>query len=209
MSKKRVHSQYTKKVLTKLKSNVKKLQKQQGKLNRLEKKIEHEERTVLKEEKKIIAAEKRIHKDTQQILKQEKEVLFMIGRFKFSKLHVFDLIKIAAGALIGSGIGTLVIGRITLAQMLPWANIVAMIIIVLCLGGLLVYKAEREKISRAKHPVEYVIFRVVYIWFIASVISGVTALLFVTEPVSFAVGTKLVLLSSFPAVSGAIGFSFL
>lgn len=209
MSKKRNHAQYNKKVLTKLKSNVKNLQKQQGKLTKLEKKIEVEERAVLKEEKKILAAEKRIHKDTQIIMKQEKEVLFMIGRFKVLRSHMFDIIKIIAGALIGSGIGTMVIGRLALAESLPWLNIVAMIVIVLCVGGLLVYKAEREKISHMNHPAEYIVFRVLYIWLIATLISGITALLFVIDPISTSVGAKLVLLSSFPAVSGAIGFSFL
>jgi len=179
----------------------------QQKLLEEEKKIEREEAKLAKEVKAIKKAEENIEKREIEIEKLEKEVLFKIGSLKVRKKHIFDNTKIVAGALLGTGLGRAIESSRGFAETLPLTNILAIVGISLILAALLTFKTEKKEILSSKTPMKYILGRVAHIYLVAILVVALSSLLFVTEfpePVLF---LKVLLISSFSAVSGAITFS--
>lgn len=191
-----------KKKKSNLRSQTSKILKEEQSIKRTEKKILREQKVLEKQEKKLEKIEK-------SILKEEKGIRSILKSLKIEKHHFLDFIRIAAGALVGTGLGSIIIRQKDLALALPWRNILGIIFVALLLAGLLVYKAERKSLEKKNHPLRYITVRVAYIWLIATVISGATSLLFIAQPELSFITLKSVLIGSFPAIAGSIGFNFI
>ena len=96
-----------------------------------------------------------------------------------------------------------------MALALPWINVIGIFLLAFVIASLLVYKAERKNVAKGKGVFGYVLKRVAYIWIVAVVISSLASILFMTESLETAVLIKSLLIGSYPAVAGAIGFSFI
>ena len=174
------------------------------------KRLIEEEQKIEREEKNIEAEEKKIEKKEAKIEKIEKEILFKIGKFKVSKKHVFDVTKITAGALLGTGLGQALAGYTDLTA-LPWLNTVGIFALSVALSALMLYKEEKTEIKQAKEPALYLTKRVVEVYLISFFIVAATLVLFSPEALALDLELflKIVLIGSFSAVSGAITFSLL
>ena len=176
---------------------------------RLLRKVERDEKRLEKHEKKIEKEEKNIQKLEKKIIKDEEKILFELKKLTVKKKHLMDLIKIVAGALLGTSFGAGLIGKADLAMKLPWINVVGIFLLAFLIAALLVYKAERKNVAKGKSVFGYVITRVIYIWVVATIISSLASILFMTESLEAAILIKSLLIGSYPAVAGAIGFSFI
>ncbi len=185
------------------------LRSQTSKILKEEKYIKRTEKKILKEQKALEKQEKNLEKIEKNILKEERGIRAVLKSLKIEKHHVLDFIRIAAGALVGTGLGSIIIRQKDLALTLPWRNILGIIFVALLLAGLLVYKAERKSLEKRAYPLRYIAVRVAYIWIIATVISGATSLLFIAQPELNLITLKSILIGSFPAIAGAIGFNFI
>lgn len=178
-------------------------------------KIDREERTIIREEKKleriaekIFKEEKKIEDMEHRLIEEEHDLIVSLGKMKLKGSHVLDFFKIVGGSLVGTSFGAKFIGTVDLATTVPWENVIAILIMSLVIGGALIYKAEKKRIVKMKHPTTYLALRLVYIWIISIAIGGMSIFLFLTEPVGGILLAKTILLGSYPALAGAIGFNF-
>ncbi len=160
------------------------------------------EKHIIREEKKIEALEKKI-------LKEEHEIIGSLGKLKLKQGHLLDFFKIVGGALIGTSFGAKIVGQTELVQSIPWINVIGIFVLSLVVGFAMVYKAEKDKLKKMKNPKTYLLLRLFYIWVIAAAIGGLSSSLFITEPLETLVFIKVVLVGSYPALAGAIGFNFI
>ncbi|MBS3117468.1 hypothetical protein J4430_01145 [Candidatus Woesearchaeota archaeon] len=209
MSKDRKKSNQDKVVLKEIKAGTESVRKEEGKIRALEKKLSIQSKQIIEEEKHIVEEEKKIKKLEKRIIKEESKILSVLKRFKLGKKHLFDFIKIVAGALLGTSFGAGLLSKKELATNLPWINVAGIFVLAFVIAGLLVYKAERKSVTKGKGIILYVIKRVIYIWIIATAISTLASFLFLTETLPTEVLIKSLLIGSYPAVAGAIGFNFL
>jgi uncharacterized membrane protein len=176
---------------------------------RLLKKVERDEKKLVAHEEKIEKEEKNIQKLEKKIIKDEEKILFELKKLTVKKKHLLDLIKIIAGALLGTSFGSGLLGKKELAMQLPWVNVIGIFLLTFIVASLLVYKSERKNVVKGKSVARYVVLRVLYIWIVATVISSLASILFMTETLESAILIKSLLIGSYPAVAGAIGFSFI
>jgi uncharacterized membrane protein len=176
---------------------------------KLLRKVERDEKRLERHEKKIERDEKNIQKLEKKIIKDEEKIIFELKKLTVKKKHIMDLIKIVAGALLGTSFGAGLIGKADLALALPWINVIGIFLLAFVIASLLVYKAERKNVAKGRSVFSYVLKRVAYIWIVAVIISSLASILFMTESLETAVLIKSLLIGSYPAVAGAIGFSFI
>ena len=209
MSEKRKKPNYGKKVLKDLKAGTKSIRKEEGKIRVLENKLSRQSKQIVEEEKHIVEEEKKIKKLEKRIIREESKILSVLKMFRLEKKHLFDFIKIAAGALLGTSFGIGLFSKKELATNLPWINVAGIFVLAFVIAALLVYKVERKNVAKGRGILLYVIKRVIYIWIIATAISTLASFLFLTETLPPEVLIKSLLIGSYPAVAGAIGFNFI
>ena len=182
-------------------SELRRIRAEEYKIGREEKKLEELERNILTEEKKIEAFESKI-------LEEEHEILLSLGTLKVKKEHIFDFFKIVGGALVGTSFGAGLVSTTEFAASLPWLNVLGIFLLSFVIGGALIYKAEKDHVDKKSYKKSYIALRLIYIWLIALVVGGFSGFLFLSEPVEFAVFMKVLLVGSYPALAGALGFNF-
>ena len=174
-----------------------------------QRKIVREERKLQKMGSKIFEEERKIVHIEHRILEEEQELLAKIGKIKVKKTHILDFFKVVGGALVGTSFGSQFLNATELAGILPWMNVVGILILSLAIGGALIYKSDQKHIKKMKSPGRYIVLRLLYIWLIATGVGGLSVFLFLTEPVSSVALLKSMLVGSYPALAGAIGFNFI
>lgn len=176
-------------------------------LNRIEHKLDglediedHLEKVVKKEDKEIA----KIEKEESQIEKK----LVQIGNFSIRRSQVLDLARGVAGAALGVGLGQALGLSVTLANKIPWENAIGLLIFIILLSGLLIYKNEKSLINGTrKHPLRYIIDRVLMLYVISICIEFIGLVLFNNYPGWNATLAKALVVGSFPAMSSAAAFS--
>ncbi|MBT4604054.1 hypothetical protein HOC01_00305 [archaeon] len=163
-------------------------------IKKLDKKLQEEELQELKKQKEIKQEEKKIEK---QLLK--------VGNFTFKRRHLLELIRGTAGAFLGVGLGKSLLSFETLAQTLPWINIIGILIFILAVSALLIYKNEHDFIKKEGFII--VPKRLIFLYTIAIVIEVLSLYLFGGLPSDPSELIKWLIIGSYPAMAGAVSFS--
>ncbi len=174
------------------------------KLDRLEKKIDFIKKEQLKTEKEVHEELENSEEAGKEIQKVEEELL-ELGRFTFEKEHVMELARGAAGAFLGVGIGMGIRYMPGVAESLEWANAIGILIFIFALGGMLIYKNEKDWIK--KQGMAFIPKRLIHLFIIAIGVDLVALVLFNVLPAEPELLIKTLIVGSYPAMSGAITFT--
>jgi len=189
-----------------------------NKIFKAEKKIEQHEKQIAKDEKKLKLEEKKIEKEEKKVEQKERDlkeiqedIIFSIRGHHFKKKHAFDLGKIAAGSLLGTGLGVgFISNNIKIAEQLGWGRIWLLTTLVLLFCALLIYKEEYRKISQlgdAKY--RYIVGRVAMIYIISIILVSIVSVIMTPAIPEAMTLVKVMFIGSFSAASGAISFHLL
>ncbi len=173
------------------------------KVNRIEKEL----KGVEKVEKKVVAEERKIEKKEEQIRKEEARIeraLFQIGKFTFKRKHLLELIRGTAGAFLGVGLGKSLLGLRSLADTLPWWNVIGILLFILIVSILLIYKSEHDYIQKEGSAIVWK--KLVMLYSIALVVEFFALWLFGGIPGSAEALTKMMIIGSYSAMAGAVSF---
>lgn len=173
-------------------------------------KIEQELREIKKTEEKLLKKEERIERKENKILAEEEKiekVLFRIGNFEFKRKHLLELIKGVAGAFLGVGIGRSILNLDSLAQKLPWWNIIGILIFIIGISWLLIYKNEKQYVQ--KHGLKVVWKKLLFLYLVSLIIEFIALWLFASLPSDTATLIKVLVIGSYAAMAGAVSFSLI
>jgi hypothetical protein len=116
------------------------------------------------------------------------------------------LIRAAAGAFLGVGIGRGLIGLDNVAKNLAWGNVIGILIFILGISALLIYKDQRSAGS-AEATGPRILQRLVFIYIISLIIEMISLVLFNVQYESTAMLLKIMIVGSYTAMASAITFS--
>lgn len=160
--------------------------------------------------------EKVVEKEDEEIVEIKKEEdhieksLISIGNFTVKRTHLLELARGTAGAFLGIGIGQVLINSTKLAKTLPWQNIFGILLFVFFLVAVLIYKNDKMLMAKSqKHPVRYVLDRIVILYSIALVVELIGLALFNSFPGWNSLLVKSLLVGSFATMSSAAAFSII
>jgi len=155
---------------------------------------------------KITRGEKSIVKEETKIEKEEKKIEKAISKFTARK-YLLELIRGAAGAFLGVGIGESLIGVSKRAESLPWLNIIGILIFILVISSLLIYKNEKDHISN--RGTRFVLWRLGELYAISLAMEALGLVLFAAWPGTGELLAKSLIVGSYAAMSGAVSFTIL
>jgi len=161
-------------------------------------------------EKRLATEERKIEKEEKKIEKVEKEILFEIGSFKLRKKHVFDVAKIAGGALLGTGLGLdLMSNYEEIATQLPWFKVIGLFVTSMFIAALMIYHEDHAEIRKVKHKALFLAKRLLTIYLISITVVSLVTIFFSPELIPLELIIKVLFIGSFSAVSGAVTFDML
>lgn len=185
----------TNKILSKIESLDKKLDK-------VEKIEEHLEGLVEKENKEV-----------QEIIEEEHKIeraLVKVGDFTIKRKHLLELARGAAGAFLGVGLGQALGDSVALAQSLPWINIIGILLFIFVLAGLLIYKNDRQQIKGTGRNASFYVFQKLWQLYLISVVVQLLGLiLFNNFPGWNETLIKALIIGSYLAMSSAVAFTLI
>jgi hypothetical protein len=155
---------------------------------------------------KIARGEKAIQKEETKIEKEEKRIEKTIKKLTGRK-YLLELIRGAAGAFLGVGIGESLVGLSSSAGRLPWINICGILVFILVLSSLLIYKNEKDHIST--RGTKFVFWRLGELYAISLAMEALGLILFAAWPGTGELLAKSLIVGSFAAMSGAVSFTIL
>jgi hypothetical protein len=164
-------------------------------------KIDAEVKDLKSAEKFVIHEEKKIENEQKKI----ESVIFKMGRLTFKRKHFLEIIRGAAGAFLGVGLGMNLLNLKNLATNLPWFNVVGILIFILTISSLLIYKTEKDFV---KNEGKKIIFkRLIGLYLIALSVELIALWLFGGIPDSNQLLVKMIIIGSYSAMAGAVSFS--
>lgn len=170
------------------------------KLDKVEKIEEHLSKLVGKEEKQI----KKMEKEEEKVDKE----LLTIGSLSIKRSHVLELARGAAGAFLGVGLGQALGNSVTLANKLPWLNIIGILFFIILITGLLIYKNDKDVIKK-KNPFAYILGKITYLYIISLLVQLLGLVLFNNFPGVNEILYKALIIGSYTAMSSAVAFTLI
>ena len=155
---------------------------------------------------RVSRGEKTIQKEEYKIEKEEKKIRKTLKKLTGRK-YLLELIRGAAGAFLGVGIGESLVGLSSSAGRLPWINIMGILVFILVVSSLLIYKNERDHVS--KRGTRFVFWRLGELYAISIVMEALGLILFAAWPGTGELLAKSLIVGSFAAMSGAVSFTIL
>ena len=177
-----------------------KLNEISSKLDTLERVEEQLAKTVDKEEKEIEEMEAK--EDN-----VEKELL-TVGHIAIKRSHLLELARGAAGAFLGVGLGQALGTSVTLANKLPWVNIIGILAFIILVTGVLIYRNDKDAI-KDKSPLPYIAGKLSYLYVISLCVQLLGLVLFNTYPGFNEILAKSLIIGSYTAMSSAVAFTLL
>lgn len=172
------------------------------KLSAVEKVEEHLEKLANREDQEI----KKIEEEEKKI----EASLLKLGNFTIKKSHVMELFRGVAGAFLGVGLGQALGGSVNMAKVLPWSNVLGILIFILVFVGILIYKNDKDQISEAKQSVfKYISRKLLLLYFISLIVQLLGLILFNNFPGWNEVLLKALIVGSYSAMSSAVAFTLI
>ncbi|MBW3013225.1 hypothetical protein KY340_03375 [Candidatus Woesearchaeota archaeon] len=155
---------------------------------------------------RIAKEEKTIEKEELELGKEEKLIAKGVQKLTARK-YLLELVRGAAGAFLGVGIGERLLSASTRAETLSWLNIIGILLFVLVLSSLLIYKNEKDHIS--KRGKIFVFWRLGELYLISLAMEALGLVLFAAWPGTGELLFKALIVGSYAAMSGAVSFTIL
>ena len=133
------------------------------------------------------------------------ESIVQIGRFTVGREHFMELARGVAGAFLGVGVGLGIRWMPGVAENLAWANAIGILVFIFALGAILIYKNEKEWISKQGNS--FIPKRLMHLFMISIGVEIVALYLFNLMPTDPSIAIKTLIVGSYPAMSGAITFT--
>ena len=181
-------------------TKIKRTNKRSSVINELNK-IDKEVKDLKKIEKSELSEDKKIEKEEEKMEK----TLLSIGNMTFKRKHFLELIRGAAGAFLGVGLGMSLLNLKSLATSLPWWNVLGILLFILVISSLLIYKNDKDFIKREGKKALF--RRLLTLYLITLLVEFIALWLFGGIPSSWSLLVKMIIIGSYSAMAGAVSFS--